>query len=74
MRYQVIGDRGFGTQCLLSESDNQTSLRHWFDRYTASGDLGGYDTVELGRYDTVDGDFVVIQSAETLEGFLFDEY
>jgi hypothetical protein len=61
MKYQVFGDYGYTSECLLWEGDSEGEAVRWADGYTRHGDLGGYGLIEVARF-ADDGEFVCIKA------------
>ena len=55
--YQIYGDYGYISECLLEEFDDLKEAVQWADKYTKGGDLGGYNAVEVIRF-KADGEAV----------------
>ena len=45
--YQIYGDYGYISECLLEEFDDKKEAVQWAKNYTKGGDLGGYNVVEV---------------------------
>ena len=61
--FLVYGDYGLETQTLLYETTLYSEAEQFFNGYTDSGDLGGYESIELG-YFLDDGEWVSQRTAE----------
>ena len=46
-RYEVYGDYAMNSECLLEEFDTYAEAERFVDGYTARGDFGGYETIEV---------------------------
>ena len=55
--YQIYGDYGYISECLLEEFDDLKEAVQWADKYTKGGDLGGDNAVEVIRF-KADGEAV----------------
>jgi len=64
--YKIYGDYGYRTECLLHETESLPAAERWVDRYTQSGDMGGYNIIEVARFDARDEyvvEYICISSA-----------
>lgn len=46
-KYEVYGDYALVSECLLEEFDTYAEAERFVDGYVASGDFGGYETIEV---------------------------
>lgn len=78
-KYEVYGDYALATECLLEEFDTYAEAERWVDGYTARGDFGGYETIEVITF-AEDGEAIthyivgVQDLYEDEEEYLLDEY
>lgn len=56
--FKIYGDYGYTTENLLEEFDTYEEAERWVKGYTRTGDLGGYNTIEIAWFDA-DGEYVV---------------
>lgn len=72
-KYKVYGDYGYVSENLLHESDSLNDARRWVDRYTAAGDFGGYNMIEVAWFSD-SGEYMVEYRVDApAEEFLYDE-
>lgn len=73
-KYKVYGDYGYVSENLLHESDSLNDARRWVDRYTATGDFGGYNMIEVAWF-SESGEYMVEYRVDApAEEFLHDEF
>lgn len=58
--FQIYGDYGYESECLLNEFDTKKEAVDWYKNYVKF-DLGGYDRIEVVRFNE-DGEIVVVAS------------
>jgi hypothetical protein len=66
-KFKIYGDYGYTTENLLEEFDTYEEARRWVDGYTRSGDLGGYNIIEVAWFDA--SDEYVVEYMVQAEGF-----
>jgi hypothetical protein len=71
--YKIYGDYGYRTECLLHETESLPAAERWVDGYTQSGDMGGYNIIEVARFDARDE--YVVEYMVQADGFDYaDEF
>lgn len=48
--YRIYGDYGYISETLLEQFDSYAEAVQWTDRYTQSGDFGGYSIIEIATF------------------------
>ena len=46
-KYEVYGDYGYASECLLEQFDTYAEAERFVDGYAHRGDTGGYETIEV---------------------------
>ena len=57
--FHVYGDYGYTSECELYSHKSRDFAQRWAEGYTRSGDMGGYDVIEVA-YFAEDGEYVVV--------------
>ena len=57
MKYQVFGDYGYTSECLLEEFETYSEAERFVDGYVHRGDTGGYETIEVIEF-AADGEAI----------------